>query len=139
MLSVMVFNAHGVRRVNAGEVARYARRVLRSSGVKRARVSIVCIDSRSSRRINREFLHHDYITDVISFPLETGHVLEGELYVNLDRARTQANEYGVSYGNEVARLVIHGVLHLVGFEDSTLRKARRMKTEEDSHVRYWYH
>ena len=62
-------------------------------------------------------------------------LLEGEVYVNLDRARTQANEYGVSFSNEVARLIIHGTLHLVGFDDSTKGKAQRMKAEEDRLLR----
>ncbi|HCV43341.1 MAG TPA: rRNA maturation RNase YbeY [Bacteroidetes bacterium] len=138
MLSVMVLNSHRIRRVKAGDIAKYVKRVLRSAGVKSARVSIVCIDSRYSRRINRKYLGHDYATDVLSFPIDTGSVLEGELYVNLDRAGTQAKEYGVSFGCEVARLVIHGVLHLVGFDDATVRKAGRMKTEEDRHVQYWF-
>jgi rRNA maturation RNase YbeY len=107
--------------------------------VRDARVSIVFIDSRYSRRINRRYLNHDSVTDVISFPLETGALLEGEVYVNLDRARVQAREYGVSFSNEVARLVIHGTLHLVGFEDSTEKKALGMKAEEDRHLQYWFH
>lgn len=138
MLSVKVFNAHRARRVNGKRLSHYVYRVLRSGGVKRARVSVVCVDSRHSRRINREFLKHDYVTDVMSFPLETGPVLEGELYLNLDRARTQAKEFGVSVGCEVARLVIHGTLHLLGFDDSTPRKRRRMKAEEDRQLQYWY-
>ena len=85
------------------------------------------------------YLNHDYATDVISFPLENGAVLEGEVYVNLDRARAQARVYGVSFSNEVARLVIHGTLHLVGYDDSTEKKAERMKAEEDYHVHYWFH
>ena len=138
MLSIDVCNAHRTRRVAASEAVRYVKRVLRAARVKNARVSVVFVDSRYSRRINRRYLNHDYVTDVISFPLETGALLEGEVYVNLDRARTQATAYGVSYGSELARLVIHGTLHLVGYDDSTRKNARHMKAEEDDQVHYWF-
>jgi probable rRNA maturation factor len=84
------------------------------------------------------YLNHDFVTDVLSFPLESGRLLEGEIYVNLDRARAQAGEYGVSQANEIARLVIHGTLHLVGFDDTTAQKAKVMKVQEDRHVHYWF-
>lgn len=138
MLSIKVFNAHRTRRVTASAVVRYVKRVLQTSRVKNARVSIVFVDTRYARSINRRYLNHDYSTDVISFPLESGDVLEGEVYVNLDRARTQAKAYDVSFNNEVARLVIHGALHLVGYDDSTGVKARRMRAEEDDHVHHWF-
>lgn len=138
MLKVNVFNAHPTRRIKTRDAERYARRVLRRSGVEKARVSIVFVDSRFSRKMNRRHLGHDSITDVISFTLERKPVLEGEVYVNLDRARQQAKEYSVSFGNEVARLIIHGTLHLVGFEDSTRRKAQRMKAVEDRFLCYWF-
>jgi probable rRNA maturation factor len=139
MLSIDVFNGHRTRRVASSQAVRYVRRVLRTARVRNARVSIVFVDSRYSRRINRRYLNHDHVTDVISFPLENGAVLEGEVYVNLDRARAQARVYGVSFSNEVARLVIHGTLHLVGYDDSTEKKAERMKAEEDYQVCYWFH
>jgi rRNA maturation RNase YbeY len=139
MVSIDVFNGHRTRRVPHRQAMRYVRRVLRLARVRNALVSIVFIDSRYSRRINRRYLNHDHVTDVISFPLETGALLEGEVYVNLDRARAQASEYGVSFSNEVARLVIHGTLHLVGFDDSTEKKGMQMKAEEDSHLQYWFH
>jgi rRNA maturation RNase YbeY len=81
--------------------------------------------------MNRRFLGHDYTTDVICFRLGTPGRLEGEVYVNLDRAHVQAGEYGVTHGHEAARLVIHGTLHLAGYDDRTPAKARRMRRRED--------
>jgi probable rRNA maturation factor len=138
MLSIDVFHDHRTRRVAASKAVRYVKRVLRTSRVRNARVSIVFVDSRYSRRINKRYLNHDYVTDVISFTLESGPMLEGEVYVNLDQARTQAKKYGVSFHNEVARLIIHGTLHLVGFDDSTQKGAQRMSAEEEYHVQYWF-
>jgi rRNA maturation RNase YbeY len=138
MLQVDVFNAHRTRRVAVNTSAGYVKRVLRLSGVRRARVSVVLVDSKYCRKINKLYLNHDDVTDVISFPLETGRMLEGEVYVNLDRARAQANDHGVSFSNEAARLIIHGTLHLVGYDDTSARKAKVMKSEEDRNVRFWF-
>ncbi len=137
-LSVDVFNVHPKRRPGRRDAVRYVRKALRSSGVERARVTVVFTDSRRLRKMNRQYLHHDHITDVISFPLEEDPVLEGEVYVNLDRARSQAKEYSVSFRHEVARLVVHGTLHLIGFDDSTRREALRMRAEEDRVLRSWF-
>lgn len=138
MMRVDVFNAHSKRRVKSGPIPGYVRRVLRRAGVARARISVVFVDSKCCRRMNRLYLKHDFVTDVISFPLEHGRVLEGEVYVNLDRARSQANEFGVSVANEVARLVIHGTLHLVGYDDTAVRKMNLMKAEEERQMRSWF-
>jgi rRNA maturation RNase YbeY len=138
MVRVEVFNTHPTRRVAVGDARLYVRRVLRTCGVKRGRVGVVFVDSRFSRRINKRYLGHDYATDVLSFSLENGPILDGEVYVNLDRAKKQAGGYSVSFRNEVARLVIHGTLHLAGFDDTAPRKATRMKAEEDQHVQYWF-
>jgi rRNA maturation RNase YbeY len=136
-MRVEVFNAHPGRRVAAEPASRQVRRVLHSEGIRRGTVRIVFHDDRASRRLNRAFLRHDRATDVISFPLETRPALEGEIYVNLDRARRQAHRFGVSYGNEVARLLTHGALHLAGYEDATAAGRRRMKAKEDAMVEYW--
>lgn len=131
MIRVSVFNAHPRTRIRKAPVRRAVRRVLRGEGVQRASVDVVFIDRHYCRRINRRFLGHDTSTDVISFPLEADR-LEGEVYINLDRARRQAREYGVSAANEIARLVIHGTLHLAGYDDMTERTARAMRRKEDA-------
>lgn len=105
--------------------------VLRDEGYRAGEISVVCVSDGVSRRMNRRFLGHDYATDVISFPLGEGDTIEGELYVNLDRARVQARQYGVTATHELARLVVHGVLHLTGYDDRTVDDRKRMRFRED--------
>ena len=131
---IAVVNAHRKRRVKGAHIRRIVRAVLRGERQPPASVTVVFIDSRRSRRINREFLRHNYPTDVLSFPLEVGANLEAEIYVNLDRARIQAREHGVSFANEVARLVIHGTLHLAGYDDRGKRKAGMMLERQEKYV-----
>ncbi len=136
MIRVDVYNAHPHRRVRKQTVARYVTRVLRDEHLRRAEIGVIAIDSRMCRRMNRQYLSHDYSTDVISFPLDAGHMgLEGEIYINLDKAHEQARTYGVTVAQEVARLVVHGTLHLTGYDDRRRQEARRMRERENRYVR----
>jgi rRNA maturation RNase YbeY len=131
MITLQVLNAHGRRRAPRTVLMQAARAALRGEGVRHASIGIVCLNNRQCRQLNRKHLGHDYATDVLSFPLENAPVLEGEVYINLDRAREQARDYGVSPLHELARLVIHGTLHLAGFDDRTPARAARMHARED--------
>jgi rRNA maturation RNase YbeY len=124
--------------MSAAPIVAYVRRVLRKEKQRHASLTVIFVDSRNCRRLNRQFLSHDYITDVLSFCLEQGKRLEGEIYVNLDRARQQSRSYSVSFSHEVARLVIHGALHLVGYEDKRTADADAMRREEEKHLAYWF-
>lgn len=138
MIHVRVFNAHPRYRLARKPVEQYVRSVMKSERRTKADVSVVFIDSRHCRNLNRQYLHHDYSTDVISFPLPDVSRLEGEVYVNLDRARQQARSYRVSFSNEVARLVIHGALHLAGYEDEGRAARRKMRHRENRYLKHWF-
>ncbi len=134
MIDVAVFNAHPrVRCPRAGALAAI-RCVARGERRTSAALSVVFVGNRTSARMNRRFLGHPGTTDVISFPLGEGRRIEGEIYVNLDRARSQAADYGVTFRSEVSRLVVHGALHLFGYDDRTAPQARLMKRREDRYV-----
>lgn len=132
--TVAVFNAHRRYRVPGRNVRAYVRKVLKK---RKASISVIFIDGRYCRAINRKYLNHNRETDVISFVIEPS-PLEGEIYVNMDRARQQAAAFGVSTANETARLVIHGALHLIGYDDKRTEDRARMKAAEDRHVRFWF-
>jgi probable rRNA maturation factor len=128
-----VASNHPTLRFPKRETFRAIQSVLEYESVRSFHVSVVFVGSRFIRRINRRYLHHDYVTDVIAFPLGEGKgtPLEGEIYVNLDRARSQARDYKVLFSEETRRLLIHGTLHLLGFDDTTSRKKARMTRREN--------
>jgi probable rRNA maturation factor len=137
MIRVAVFNAHPHRRIRKGPVAGSVMRVLKGEGIRKADVAVIFVDARYCRRINKKYLSHDYSTDVISFPLgeeEGRKSVEGEIYVNLDKAREQARFYAVTEANEVTRLVVHGTLHLSGYDDYHRNAARRMRAQEERYL-----
>jgi len=98
-------------------------------------VNVVCGDHDLIRRLNREYLEHDYNTDVLSFSLaETPKIVEGEVYVDVDTAHERHGEFGETVEGEVARYVVHGVLHLCGYDDATEEQAARMRDLEDGYL-----
>ncbi len=108
--------------------------VARGEGCGAGEIGVICVGDGLSRRMNRRFLGHEYATDVISFPLGEGDAVEGELYVNLDRARVQARQYGVTRTHELVRLVVHGTLHLTGYDDRLPEDRKRMREREDFYL-----
>lgn len=130
---IFVTNNHQSFRFPKRETFRAIQTVLEYESVRSFQVSVVFVGSRFIRRINRRFLQHDYVTDVIAFPLgeRKGAPREGEIYVNLDRAKSQAREYAVPFFEETRRLIIHGTLHLLGYADSSARKKAQMTRRED--------
>lgn len=95
---------------------------------------MVFVGSRFIRMINRKYLSHDEVTDVVSFPLGPDPGPHGEIYVNLDRAASQARQYDVPVRTETRRLIIHGLLHLLGYDDATDSAKRAMTLRENHYL-----
>jgi probable rRNA maturation factor len=117
-------------------IRRIGKAVLRGEGWKgKGNLSIILVDDKKIRELNRRFLQSDRPTDVLAFPLEdedTG--VWGEVYVNGNLAREQALMYGVSFGEELARLIVHGVLHLMGYDDGDENSREEMREREDHYL-----
>lgn len=135
-MPVKVFSDHTDGEALLDETKRTAEYVLSKEG-RTSEIGIVFVDERKIKDLHKKYLQRDYITDVISFRLdeEEGRV-EGEVYVCIDQAKRQAREYGVSFRQEVSRLVIHGILHLLGYDDSTREQRSVMKKKEDAYVEH---
>ena len=94
---------------------------------------IFCSD-RYLRNINRKFLNHDYNTDIITFPgsLPGEEFLSGEMYISIERVRDNAGQYGVTMRPELCRVMVHGLLHLCGYDDKTVKGREEMRKREDT-------
>lgn len=118
--------------IDRGALAQLVRGVLTGEGVERAAISIAIIDNGAILDINRRHLGHDWATDVISFTLsdEGDEELTGELVVSAEMAATTAREAGADPQAELALYVVHGLLHLCGFDDTTESGAAAMRRRE---------
>ena len=83
------------------------------------------------RNINIEFLKHNYNTDVITFDNGSDSIISGEIYISIDTVRRNASDYDTDLNNELLRVMIHGVLHLCGYNDSTDEERQNMRHMED--------
>ena len=101
-------------------------------------LNIVFVDDATLQKMHLEYLNDPQKTDVITFDLSEGPRIEGEIYISSERAAEQAKEYGVPFAQEVLRLIIHGILHLKGFDDLEAQDRKIMKQEEERLVqKYW--
>lgn len=86
-------------------------------------------------KINQDFLQHDYYTDIISFELsEKGMPAEAEIYISIDRVKENAKMMGVSFKQEVLRVIFHGALHICGYKDKTRLEQQTMRLKEDVYL-----
>lgn len=84
------------------------------------------------RGINMQYLNHDYYTDIITFNYNENKTINGDIYISLDRVRDNAVSYKVNFHTELQRVVIHGILHLLGLKDSTPKQKENMRKAEDA-------
>lgn len=82
-------------------------------------------------KLNLEYLDHDTLTDIITFPYAEPPMIEGDIFISIDRVRENANDFNVSFEQELNRVMAHGVLHLCGFGDKTPEEQQVMRQKED--------
>ncbi len=130
--------AHASRQLDERRVRAVVEAVCAGEAVEVASLGIVLADHRQVHDLNREWLGHDYETDVVSFVLDEGAqargVIDGEVYVDLDTAAERAPEFGVTPEHEALRYVAHGVLHLAGHDDATDAQREAMRALEDRYL-----
>ena len=98
-------------------------------------ISVLFISDEEIQAVNKKYLGHDFATDVITFPLHKEfEPIEGEIYISFDTTKQNSKHYGISHNVESLRVVIHGILHLAGYDDSTSELRKRMKAKEDYYL-----
>jgi len=123
--------------VDLGKVRMVCERILHDSGIKSGKINVVLVDSDTIGQYNRDFLQHDYPTDTISFPTEyrqdEGH-LEGEVLVCTEIAQERAEEFSWTADEELLLYVVHGMLHLIGYDDTDAEQQAKMQEKERDYL-----
>ena len=84
--------------------------------------------------VNRKYLGHDYFTDIITFDYCEGERLSGDLFISVDSVRENAVEYGTEFADELNRVMVHGLLHLIGYDDHTEEDVKTMREKENQYL-----
>lgn len=84
--------------------------------------------------INKQYLNHDYYTDVISFDYSEDGIISGDIFISVDTVKDNAKEYEVEFEKELARVMVHGVLHFIGYKDKTDEDAKLMRQKENQYL-----
>ena len=128
------YDIAGFRLRETGKIKRVIRRIIKDSGKRAGSAEVIFTSDEKLLEINREFLSHDYMTDIITFDYCEGKVINGEIYISTDRIRENAKENRVTLWNEATRVVFHGFLHLCGYADSNLKEKAAMTEREDMYL-----
>ena len=94
-------------------------------------VTYIFVDDERIMTVNRRFLKHDYYTDIITFDYTEGPIIGGDLFISLDTVKSNAKEFGVTYAQELHRVIIHGILHLCGINDKGPGEREIMEVAEN--------
>ena len=113
------------------DTSAWIRRVADSYGKRVGEVGYLFCDDAKILEVNREFLQHDYYTDIITFDYCEGDVLNGDIVISLDTVRSNADMLGKDYGEELHRVIIHGILHLCGLHDKGPGEREQMEAAEN--------
>nr|WP_315091444.1 rRNA maturation RNase YbeY [uncultured Alloprevotella sp.] len=109
----------------------WVKRVAASYGRKLGDVAYIFCDDEEILRVNRQYLQHDYYTDIITFDYDEDDVISGDLFISLDTVRTNAEQLGFPYEQELNRVIIHGILHLCGINDKGPGEREIMEAAEN--------
>jgi probable rRNA maturation factor len=123
------------RPTNPIKTKRWINGVINRAGAELNEINYIFCSDEYLLDINKEHLNHDYFTDIITFDnSEEGGVVEADIFISIDRVKENAKNENKAFEDEMRRVLIHGVLHLLGFEDSSEELKKKMREEEDKQL-----
>jgi len=130
---MITYNAEGVKfpNIKRRETTAWIRRVAASYGCTVGEVGYLFCDDEKILEVNREYLGHDYYTDIITFDYDEGKQINGDLVISLDTVRSNAELFHKDYEEELHRVIIHGILHLCGLNDKGPGEREQMEDAEN--------
>ena len=113
------------------ETTEWVKQVAANHGKKVGEIAYIFCSDEKILEVNRQYLEHDYYTDIITFDYTEGNRISGDLFISLDTVRTNAEQFDQPYERELHRVIIHGILHLCGINDKGPGEREIMEAEEN--------
>ena len=117
---------------NEQHLDEWIQNVIISEGFELGEINYIFCDDEYLLKLNIEFLQHDTLTDIISFDNTMGKEIAGDIFISVDRVRENADEYKVSFNDEIHRVMIHGILHYMGIKDKSEEQKELMRSKENA-------
>ena len=130
---MITYNSEGVRmpKIKKRDTSAWIKAVAASYGRKVGEIGYLFVDDEKILEVNREYLGHDYYTDVITFDYDEDYTVSGDIVISLDTVRSNAQLFGKTYEEELYRVIIHGILHLCGINDKGPGEREIMEAAEN--------
>ena len=119
---------------NQNKLVKWIGDVVSSEGFQVAEINYIFCDDSYLNKINQEFLNHDTFTDIISFDYTLGKEVGGDIFISIERVLENAEKFNEVFENELYRVMIHGILHFMGYKDKTKKEKTLMRTKEDENI-----
>ncbi len=133
--SVRFFFEKTIRLTGRTHLKQFIAKLFKIEQVKLQQLNYIFCSDEALLKINQQFLRHDFLTDVITFPLSAeGEPVEGEIYISIDRVRENAESLGISQQVELRRVIFHGALHLCGYRDKKKDEIAEIRQREDFYL-----
>lgn len=130
---MITYNVDGVKmpKIKKRETNAWIRKVTADHGKKVGEIGYMFVNDEKILECNRQYLGHDYYTDVITFDYDEEEVINGDIVISLDTIRTNAEKFDKAYDDELHRVIIHGILHLCGINDKGPGEREIMEANEN--------
>lgn len=130
---MITYNVDGVKmpKIKKRDNSSWIKAVAASYGKKVGEIAYIFVDDERILDVNRQYLQHDYYTDIITFDYCEEDIISGDLFISLDTVRTNAEQVGATYEQELNRVIIHGILHLCGIDDKGPGEREIMEAAEN--------
>lgn len=113
---------------------RHIKKLINSEFKKNGEISLILCSDKYLLEINIEYLKHNYYTDIITFNYVEGNIISGDLFISVDRVKENSTEFNTSLIKELYRVIFHGILHLIGYNDKTEEEQKIMRGKEDLYL-----
>ena len=123
---------------NETQFSDWISRVILSENKKEGDINYIFCDDEYILEINKQYLDHDYYTDIISFDYSVGNELNGDIFVSIDRVKENATDFNATFDEELKRVIIHGILHYCGYKDKSEEDEALMRSKEDEKTKMFH-
>ena len=113
-------------------------RIIYSEGFEVGEINYIFCDDEYLYKINMEYLNHDTLTDIISFDYSVGNLLQGDIFISVERVADNAKDFNVTFDDELKRVLSHGVLHYCGYKDKSPKDEALMREKEEEKMKMFH-